>query len=66
MKCNSCNRKVKDSIESKMKHIIKYHPFALLPRIFSSEESLIQIGAFFGNIAKQAFHKAYGKTIENH
>jgi hypothetical protein len=52
MKCNECNRRVKDTPEAKMKHIAKYHPVHVIQKLINPE-SAFQLGSLFGTMVRE-------------
>jgi hypothetical protein len=67
MICNKCKRRVRDDVESKLKHIAKVHPDILLVRAVNAmfnPETTFEIGRMFGEVVKTKI-KDYGQIRED-
>ena len=64
MTCQKCKRRVKDTLESKMKHIATYHPDILLVRAIHAlfnPETAFELGRMFGETVRRELVKTYAK-----
>lgn len=57
MKCNLCNRRVKDTLQSRWKHVTKYHPVEAFTRLIHLAPNARNFGEQLGKYAKAQIRK---------
>ena len=64
MKCNQCNRNVKDTFKARWLHMQRYHLdifVGMLVGVLTSEEKLFRLGEYFGKVVRTKAYGAIGK-----